>query len=257
MKITKEVEILNILNNVRFATVYNLEPWFYKRAESLEGRLQTPYRILLRLKAKGLIKEVKPYPEYDERLRKWERFFTPIDNNPVIAYRELCHDSQVTDVLVAFIFLYPDYDIIIKRKPTYKIGKKLYRPDASITLNGKEKSYHYIIEVERSREPKELIEKLDNIVSYGHPSKWGLPNKTKILVICSKQDYGGYWRPSEYLEVKVERQIELVSNRLNSILKKARHLPLGGFCFMPIFDFYQLNKPVWYTPQGIRTQLIN
>lgn len=259
MKLTTQDKILNALNIVRYATAYNLEPWFYKTAETLEGRLQTPYRTLLILEKKGLIKPVKITPPVDE-LKKHNKFYTPVES-PIesIAEVKLRHESGIADLILSFIFLYADFDVRVRYRPIIKYGnKKHYEPDAVVTLDPFDKakhSYTYIIEFERTREPKELLEKIDFITSLGNLSKLGFPDFTRVLFVVSHQNYKGYWRPSEYQKPEVKKQIDQVEARFVALMKKARKAP-DSFRFMHFPDFHRLNEPVWFTPVGKRVKLI-
>lgn len=261
MKLTTQDKILNTINTARFATAYNLEPYF-SEGDDLDDRLQTPYRALLTLEKKGLIKPVPVTPPV-EKLKKYNKFYTPV-TKPIESISEvkLRHESGIADVVLSLIFLYPDYDVTVRHRYQikYNNGSNYYEADAYITLDPYDKNKHsfsFIVEFERTREVNEIIEKkLKKIESLGNLHKLGLPPFTKVLIVLSHENYKGYWRPCEYDKEDVKRQIRIVETKFNSLLKKVKWCP-DYFRFMAFPDFYRLNEAVWFSPTGTKVKLIN
>ena len=253
MKITTQDKILNTLNTAQIATAYNLEPWF-STLEDFDDRLQTPYRALLTLEKKQLIKEVLVSPQVGT-LHKWNTFYTPVGNK-VEPIREtmLRHESGIADVVLAFIFLYPDFDVTVDYRKKFELKDFFYYPDALITLSKDGKMYQFLLEFERSHKPDDFkTRKIDKILKLGRLDKLGLSPHTKVLVVVSHENYGGYYRPSQYAEVD-KAQMNQVHNRFEAI-RSLKCSPI--FRFLPFPDFYRLNEPVWFSPTGSRVKLIN
>lgn len=246
--------MLPVLNKVQMATVYHFQPWLARQSKDFLGAMSRPTRQINKLFKEGLIKRVEIYPP----IRKTYRYDTFYSITPrKIANREIEHQSGLIDVLMAFIYLYPDYDIRIDYTPLLKWGNEAYKPDAIIRLASADlsKRYCFIVEFERSRDAaaiyKEKLLKNERMPDF---ERLGLPSMTKILYVYAYERFNVFWRPNQYQE-----HFDMLSfedHRFQSLPSRAKNLK-KPYLFMKYSDFYRLNEPVWHHPKGNRVQLIN
>ncbi|MBS1516631.1 MAG: hypothetical protein JSS91_00930 [Bacteroidetes bacterium] len=286
MKLPIEDKVLEAIRMVWYATIYNFQPFLNTKATNLTNGLLWTTKVFNKLKKQKRIQKIGLYPFFGRMYRynqfyevnrmkhdKWDTF----DRNPIfsLASSLAMHQSGVRDILIGFIFLYPDYEVVIKIEPIFNFDYKkyceknpdvdekkvgwTYRPDAWVKLISKDnkKEYDFIIEFERTKRPMDIkMNKLEKIECL-NLKECGLSHFTKFLIFFTYQQYNAYWRPIEYDEPEVKKEIEAVENRLNQLLTYAKEYPEPRYRFIPFHDFYRLNEAVWYTPEGKKVQLIN
>lgn len=257
MKNNAEFKMLSHLKNVGFATMYNFQTWTRKTSNDLEQSLDAPAKTLRKLLRKELIYKIPVKPEIG-RLHRYDTFYAPVGyKKDFIAWRELMHDSGISDILLAFVYLFPDYTVSIKREPIFSFQKKNINPDAWIHMvNPSGKVYDFLLEFENSREPNEVKSKCLDKYTCKSLEELGLDEHAKVLVVVSSEHFNGFWRPIDYHKDDIQKKINSISTKINTLLTKYpsnKHF----FRYMKFSDFPDLNKPVWYTNQGLRTQLIN
>ena len=264
MRNTQEQNLENQLHNIEYATIFNFQPWLKKTADTLDGTLQWPTKLFYSLLKKGKIKAVPVYP-VESKLWRYNTFYCPTDSKvQPIGSRMVMHQSGLRDILLAFTFLYPQYDVQIKHEPCYKknVGGKTftYRPDALVTMIKKDatkKRYDFIVEFERTKEPLDIKKnKLDKLEAFGSFKQFGLSDHVKILIVFTYHKYNVYWRPIEYSNPTIQAEISAVQNRMDTLLSYARRYDRNKYRFLPFNDFYRLNEYVWYKPGGEKTGLL-
>ena len=134
------------------ATVFHFQPWISRDSQNFNGSLSVPYRYVQRLTKEGLIKPVEVYP-YIHKTFRHNQFYALKPGHKISNFI-LEHQFGLIDVLMAFIYLYPEYEIDIKFTPKLEAAGKVYKPDALISMVSPiGKKYDFIIEFERTRNP--------------------------------------------------------------------------------------------------------
>jgi len=167
----------------------------------------------------------------------------------------LQHESAKIDVLLGFLYLYPDYDIEIDYNLNMEIKKgDVYNPDAYIKMiSPDDKVYEFIIEIERSRDwPEIRKEKLNRNENLKPLDLYGLSNPTKFLYIyCG--NFEPFIRPVDYPNYKIE--IERLNRKFKRFKKFTYNLK-DRYLFTPITNFTRLNEAVWLDIKGNPRKLI-
>lgn len=258
-----EFRMLSHLKVVGFATMYNFQTWTRKTSNDLEQSLDAPARTLRNLLQKELIYKIPAYPDTG-KLFRYDTFYAPVEiKKEKMARREMMHVSGITDILLAFIYLYPDYDISIKREHIFTNKNKTIRvkPDAWIHMVKKDetkKVFDFLLEFENSREPTDLYK--DTIKKYerfANLAEIGLDPHAKILIVVSVEYFNAYWRPVEYEQDHISKNIQAIRNKLDTLLTLAYPYRKHFFIYSIFPDFYRLNEAVWFLPEGKRVKLIN
>jgi hypothetical protein len=161
----------------------------------------------------------------------------------------IMHESMVRDVGLAFLRLYPEYDISI----SYNSRISSLRPDLLVrmqNINTLSKNI-FLIEVERKKSPDRVIrEKLSNyekVFSSLNFRESGLNAPVKVLFVYASLDYNPFIRPQEYNHYHkvIIRQDQLIANLVrNCDVSENRYL------FLSFYQFYRLNHKIWFTSSG-------
>jgi hypothetical protein len=251
----KERDLLPVIERVRMATIYHFQPWTIKTSKNFVGSLLWPTKMFARLRKQEAIKPVVIYP-YSGRTYRNDTFYSIKADS--LSVRELHHQFGLTDVLMAFIYAYPDYDVEITHLPCLKVDGKIYKPDALVKLTDRNlKEYTFIIEFERSRNEeaiyKEKLLKNERMKSF---KESGLSEHTKILYVYAYERFDVFWRPNQYELPNVLEAIDTQNRKFDRLINKARNLPDHKYRFLPLHKFSRLNEQVWTTPKGNRVSLI-
>ncbi|MEI6595999.1 MAG: hypothetical protein WCO28_10590 [Bacteroidota bacterium] len=190
------------------ATISHFQPWRIKSATDLVGSMRHPTKLFDKLVRDKLIQPVTIYP-YSGRFAKQINFFSTKATS--LAFRELDHQFGITEILMAFIYSYPEYDIEIEHTPVLKMKEGNYRPDAIVKMTDKNlRNYHFIVEFERSRTAKAIYnEKLVKNERMPSFKELGLSSNTKILYIYAYERFDLRWRPLQYQEPHILEAIDL------------------------------------------------
>lgn len=246
--------LLSVLDKVKMATVYHFQPWLSAHTDSFKGSLSWSTRLIVRLRDAGLIKPVNIFPLI-RRPYRYNAFYST-KAGVSLAYREIEHQSGLIDVLMAFIYSYPEHDIEIKYTPTLKADGKAYRPDALVKLTSADlRRYDFIIEFERSRNPQAILkEKLRKNQRMPSFKELGLSDHTKILYVYSHENFNVFNRPNQYKSCP--KEIQSLETGFSNLLKSVRELPDHKYRFLPYHQFTRLAEPIWTTPKGNKVSLI-
>lgn len=250
-----ELTLLPIIKKLKMATVYHFQPWTIKTSKNFTASLLWPTKLFGILRKQELIKPVTVYP-YIGRTFRHNTFYSHKADS--ISIRELDHQFGLTDVLMAFIQVYPDHDVEIQHVPVLKLKEGNYRPDAIVKMTDRDqKEFHFIIEFERSRGEeaiyKDKLTKNERMPSF---KELGLSEHTKILYIYAYERFNVYWRPNQYDLPHILQTIDTQNKKFEKLLKRASKLPDHKYRFLPYHQFVDLNKKVWSTPKGNRVSLI-
>jgi hypothetical protein len=251
----KERQLLPIFNMIGMATVYHFQPWLSKHTDNFKGSLAWSTRLVERLRREELIQPVTIYP-YIRRTFRYNAFYSIKPNK--IANRDIEHQSGLIDVLMAFLFLYKDYEIQIDYEPKLRARGRVYRPDALVKMIKGFNEYHFIVEFERTRGEKAIYEE-KLLLNEKMPSfkDLGLSPKTKILYIYSHEWMSVFWRPNQYDKIpEAKKAIGLIERKFPNIIKFAKDLPDHKYRFIPYHQFFRLNEAIWTTPKGNKIKLI-
>jgi hypothetical protein len=205
-------KMLSQLNKVPYATLYNFQPWTVNKTANLLTSLQWPDKILKQLRRSKALTRVPVYPYGEEsRHLRHNTFYTAHQiassnltqsriYNGQISFDMLRHQFALIDVLLAFINLYPAYNVEIdwnrsfpyagrldKKGGGFRSVKGNYNPDAVVKLTSFEtgREYHYIVELERTKTHEQIRDKflLCNLLSkFG---SYGLSRHTKFLFVIT------------------------------------------------------------------------
>lgn len=210
--------LLPILNKVQMATIYHFQPWICRKSNNFKGSLSSSTRQIIKLIKEGLIQRVQIHPH----IRSTYRYNTFYSLKPdKIANREIEHQSGLIDVLLAFIYLYRDYEIDIEYIPRLRAGGVIYRPDAIVKMTGiNGHKYDFIIEFERSRSPQAILkEKLHKNEQMPAFKSMGLSEQTKILYIFSHENHNVFLRPNQYHLPEAQAPIQALNSGFANLCK--------------------------------------
>lgn len=222
------------------ATIYHFQPWITKSAKTFLSALSAPTDQFNKLKKQNLIKPVKVYP-YLRNPFRYNQFYSLVPDK--IANSMIEHQSGLIDVLMAFIYLYPDFDVNIKYTPHLMANGKIYKPDALVKLDDfKGNQYDFIIEFERSRNPiaiyNEKLAKNEKMPSF---KELGLSQYTKILYIYCHERFNVFNRPIQYDLPEVKLPLQALNSGFASLMNIAAKLPDHKYRFLPYHQFNQLD----------------
>jgi len=250
-----ERALLPIFKKIQMATVYHFTPWLSGDATTFRGSLIWTTRQFSRLKVQKLIRPVDIYPYFG---RKWRHNTFYSIKPDKLANSHVEHQSGLIDVLMAFLYLYRDYEIDIEYTPKLKDHNGVYKPDAIVKMKSLEgKEYHFMVEFERTRSAeaiyKEKLLKNEQMKPFKH---YGLADNTKILYICGHEWMNVFARPIQYADPENQRGIQAINKQFELLISKAKNLPDHKYRFLPYHEFPDLDKAEWITPKGNRVRLI-
>lgn len=267
---SKAHQLLEAIASVQFASKYNISAFTRKTADTLEGSMKEPRRLFRQLLAAKLIAPIPVYGfgkqhSHNTFYRATRRGHTAIEGRQYRyiepkSMNQIDHQSGLADIMLGFIYGYPEYAVEIDYGKTFEIGKNdRYTPDAYVKLTGLDgKEYHFIVEFERTREAVEIRrEKLSRNEKITDFKRYGLPEKTKFLYVYAYERFNIFWRPVQYGDPEIKTMIKATADRFNNLIRLSQDLPDYKYRFMPFQEFYRLNEPVWITPQNKKVSLIN
>lgn len=159
------------------------------------------------------------------------------------------HESGLNDILLGFIYSYPDYEVEIDR--VKKLGD--YKPDAIVKIRDNDfKSYHFIVEFERTRSWEAIRKEKLLLMDKVRPEHFNLSKQTKFLIVYAHEHFNVFKRPIEWMPSIVEYQ-----NRHFKKYKKYIYDLSNPFLFTPFHNFTRLNESVWFDLNGSHRKLIN
>ena len=174
-----------------------------------------------------------------------------------IAYSMLAHQSGVHDILVAFVKLFPYYDVTIQEQRVLKKDGYSYQPDAVIKLRhyNTNREYYFVLEFELSKAPN-IIDK----TKFKKLNRYGkfvdLPEDTKILYVYS-EGFDNYLRPMQYNDPITERKLNSLRYSLITVWDYMKVYKNSPFFLMAFPDFTRLHEAVWRNWKGEWVKLIN
>jgi hypothetical protein len=255
------VDFLKALHIVKYATVYNFAPFLNKSAKTFTGSL-CQARVLFRWALKnGFIKPIKAigrdYSYGKEQFycltKKGANYIDAHDYTNIVhkSIHNAQHESAKVDSCLSFVYNYSQYDVDVTY-PSTKLFK--IKPDAVISVT-RDKKYEFFLEIERSREPSQIIhEKIKRYEDFNF-EKHGFSDKTKVLFVVSHKRFDPYWRPvqynDKYTEIKKEQKnVKILVNLIkDKYIKKYR---ITGLTNYP-----HIHQSVWFDTHGNLTKLVN
>lgn len=280
-------KMLHQLGKVPYASVYNFQPWTsVNKKSSLKASLKYPDKLLMELRKKSAVYPLRVYPFGEEKRNLRHTTFYSINNelrkytnkrkkDPlVIAESNIRHQSGLMDIFLAFINLYPDYEISIEWDKSFCFEKRKkypndesikeyhssnYVPDGVIKLTSSDmKEYYFIIEFERTKTAEQIRKDKFRICnSIKKFQSYGLSRYTKFLFIYTYELYNVFARPIEYQNEDIIRQHQAVNHRLVNLIKTSQELISDTYRFMSFQDFYRLNETVWFNNKLEKVRLIS
>lgn len=161
------------------------------------------------------------------------------------------HETAKVDFLLSVIYNYPDFVVEIEYEKVFD-G---YKPDAVIRMWHQancEKSFNFIIEIERSRKPLAIKqEKLNRIVKVNFRKNFG--NDYRVVFLIAHPHFTIDKRPLEY------KGADMMMNQdyLQHVLNLAKDLPAKHYRFAAYHEFPNIAEPVFFSPDGNVFQFIN
>jgi hypothetical protein len=171
----------------------------------------------------------------------------------------IMHESMVRDVALSFLRNYPDYIFEIKYNERYSI----LRPDLVVKMTHKLslRQHIFLVEVERKktvdRVVKEKLQKYEKVLANINFKNHNLNAPVKVLIVYSNHDYNCFWRPQEYENNAVKKEIEKLHKQVIHLAWLARNLPDNRYRFLAFNDFCRLHQVIWLTPQGKQIDLLS
>lgn len=275
------------LGKVPYASVYNFQPWTsVNKKSNLKVSLQYPDKLIKQLRKKNVVSPLKIYPFGEEKRNLRHTTFYLIDSeyrnytnkrkkDPLaIASSQLRHQSGLVDIFLAFINLYPGYEISIEWDKSFNFQKtrkypgdksikdyhtSSYVPDGVIKLISPDlKEYHFIIEFERTKTAEQIrSDKFRICNSLDKFEKYKLNHFTKFLIIYTYEFYNIHTRPIEYHQEETIRHQQAVDYRLNSLIKHSQEYLNDSYRFMSFHNFHRLNEAVWLNSKMQKVKLIS
>ncbi len=163
------------------------------------------------------------------------------------------HESMKFDIALAFLRLYPDYDITIR----YDVIVNRIKPDITIFLENRNTGfkYHFLVEIERKK-TIDLVYKgkvlLYNTIKPEHLKQAGLRPETKYLIIYADWKFDGFLRPIEYID---QREIALMEKRIKKLAEMSKDLP-DKYRFLSFNNFEKINQPIWLSNKNNKSAII-
>ncbi len=244
---------------------------FYSpNASTLAGALVDVRRIFKELKRQNLIKPLPTITRVRNLSQEQFWYITKLGakyvdrqedykwkGTPKSPYN-IMHESMIRDIALSFLRSYPKYGIEID----YNAGFEGIRPDMIIRMKHKAnfKKYIFLVEVERKKDPSRLAKGkfylYEKVFSRLNFKKYSFNAPLTVLFIYANHDYNCFCRPQEYHRPHVMPEISKLNKQLLHLLKLSSGLPEYRYRFMIFPNFYQLQRPVWFTPQGKFTALV-
>lgn len=269
-KFDRKFQVLRALSIVKYATIYNFQPWLSHRATSYAGSLIWPRKIFKILETAGYIQKIRSYgygPTWSyntfyQLTKQGSRFIGNEDDRKYIDPRSMqaiSHQAGLIDIVLAFVYLYPTYHISVDYFAKFEIDlNKKYNPDAVIKLTSPDKVYHFIVEFERSRERDAIKkDKFWRNERMADLSQYGLNRNAKFLYVYTVEHFNVFWRPNQYDEPAIKDMIRVTEARFKKLLETASYLPDHRYRFVCLHNFTNFNNSVWFTPKGHQVSLIN
>jgi hypothetical protein len=262
IKVTENV-LINLIK-IGFASPNNFAPFLTRGATTKKGYFLWPNRLFKRLLGhknettglpEPLIREIPIYgyiykqPErfkfYTPTQHAYDRYEVKNHNEGPKSLRQLDHQSGLADILLGFLYNFENVEI----NTAFKFKHDNYKPDAYVKIHNEGKTYHFIIEFERTRTWQairdEKLLKADKVKL----KKYGLSDHTKFLFIYAHERYPVLHRSIENPD----------NNFLNKHFKNYKHYAKDltpNFLFTPYHNFTRLDKSVWQDSKGNPRQLI-
>lgn len=178
------------------------------------------------------------------------------------SYNAINHESMKYDVALAFVRLFPDYNIKIEYEKTFKSSVKNLRADIFIKatkLDGS-KEYDFIIETEHKDDLRQTfndkVKAYDKAIKNGLLKQNGLSDRTKVLFVCSHSHLSTFIRPQEYKQKEYLNNFSLSYKQFENLMGLVQDLDDKHFRFIPFLEFTKINQPIWRMPSGIKVKII-
>lgn len=250
-------KFLDLIRTVHKLTAYNIQPFTHKNSQHIRFSVVSPSNVLRRLYKENAIKRLKLYPHLlKEKLQIKNIFYARKGfAQDYVARREIEHESAVADVLVAFYYLYPDYKMEVKLQPKLplKNGYK-YKPDAHIKLYGIDKTFEFLLELERTRGKADIFNKIKSKCEIIDYKKANLNSATQILFVWTSEVYDVFVRPMDYHNYA--EVIKPIENRFSHLVKDCQKLDPKKYRFLPLHHFRYLDQPIWLNSRREKIKLI-
>lgn len=172
----------------------------------------------------------------------------------------IMHESMKFDTALAFLRLYPSY------KFTFHYDSSFYgvRPDIFVRIDNrglKPYTRFFLVEIERKKTVdrvfNEKIKRYEEMFKTIEKNKSHNISQFTALFVYTDIWFDVFLRPQEYCDPKVVNHIDCVNHLLHNLIKHyCKNLAEQRYRFIGFHNFYRLNEPIWYTPQGNRVSIL-
>jgi hypothetical protein len=260
-------DFIKAIHKVKYARLLNFQP-FLSNSKNLPTTFVAPYRLFswaageLKETDDKLIRPIKMVGRDVAKANKRDRFYCltkagadyiGVADHYSAGEKRMSlvdHETAKVDVMLSFIFNFPNYEIDIQYEQIFD-G---YKPDAIVRLwdlTDCTKSYDFVVEIERSRKPEAI--KKEKLYKIAKVRFNGLSTNHKILFVIAHPHFLIDRRPLEY----TSEDMDMNNDYLQHVINLSRGLPAHRYRFMAYHDFPNINKVVWHTPDKKRVAIIN
>lgn len=248
--------------------VATLNNFYSPDAKTFKGGLLFTRKLFKSYLEDGLIDKIPPIgkPAYKARevfyclTKKGARYIGRTDEYKYKKYQRspynVMHESMKFDIALSFLRLFP------QKRFTFRYDSSFYgvRPDILIRIESqgpKEITRFLLVEIERKktidRVFNEKIKRYEQMFKAIQQKKSHNINQFTTLFIYTDIWWDVFWRPQEYGEPKIINHIDCVNGLLKNLVQHyGKYLPEQRYRFLGFHNFYRLNEPIWFTPQGNR-----
>jgi hypothetical protein len=189
------------------ATVYNLAAFLSPNASTVKNALNWSDRLIKRLEGQRKIRRIPIKGQGGINNKKNSFYCLTHFGAKAIEYNKyqyrapksidvLRHEVGLADILLGFIYGFPDYKVEIDYKRIFKLKRGVnYTPDAVVRLKNEETAYDFMVEFERSREAEEIKKEKFCKTDEVDFRKNGLSPNTKILFVFTTDTFDVFLRP--------------------------------------------------------------
>ncbi|MBC8444334.1 hypothetical protein H8D83_01980 [Candidatus Woesearchaeota archaeon] len=268
ISLTQREDFLYKLVKVGMANPTNL---YLKNYQNYKHSIYQSAKVLDALKQDGLAQVVGIYSDTSIPIHK--QFFAPtrkgarsIDLEDEYKYVGLKsgdsvqHESSSRDIAIAFLDLFPrpDWNVRVEfNKDICGVNTDIIvRVDHYLTNN----FFSFVLETEIKSDAQAVSRTVNKYIKVFNEidfNEYNLSPKTKLLTVINNGNFfRPFKRPTQYSQLDVKKGIAMVDNLFKNVLKYGQDLDKNRYRFMPFYDFYQLNQPVWSMPNGQKVSLI-
>lgn len=264
----------NLLNHLlEIGGVATLNNFYSQKAKTYKGGLLYTRKLFKLYLQEGLVEKIETIGRPANKAREIFYCLTKkgadyIGRSKEYKYRKyprspanVMHESMKFDIALSFLRLYPNLIF------TFRYDCCLYglRPDILIKVEStriKNFSRFFLVEIERKktidRVFNEKVRRYEEMFQSIFLKKSHNINQFTVLFVYTDIWFDVFLRPQQYEGINIINHINSVDVLLkNLVAHYCKNLPEQRYRFMGFHDFYQLNEPVWYSPNGNRTSILS